>query len=159
MAALSVQKLQKSFGGLRVTDAVDLTVEPGERRLIIGPNGAGKTTLFNLITGELSPDAGSITLFGRDITRVPSHRRPHLGIARTYQIITLFQGETLLRNVTLSLLGLSRLRWNPFVRLERQEGLLARAHETLARVALDHLAERPLAQSPYGDRRRVRLAM
>src|SRR5439155_607183 len=81
MAALSVQKLQKSFGGLRVTDAVDLTVEPGERRLIIGPNGAGKTTLFNLITGELSPDAGSITLFGRDITRVPSHRRPHLGMA------------------------------------------------------------------------------
>src|SRR5947207_2360720 len=155
MAALSVQKLQKSFGGLRVTDAVDLTVEPGERRLIIGPNGAGKTTLFNLITGELSPDAGSITLFGRDITRVPSHRRPHLGIARTYQIITLFPRDTLLRNVTLSLLGLSKLRWNPLIRLDGQPALIAQARNVLARVALDHLAERPLAQTSYGERRRV----
>src|SRR5437899_4004089 len=159
MTALAVQKLQKSFGGLRVTDAVDLTVEPGERRLIIGPNGAGKTTLFNLITGELSPDAGSITLFGRDITRVPSHRRPHLGIARTYQIITLFPRDTLLRNVTLSLLGLSKLRWNPLIRLDGQPALIAQARNVLARVALDHLAERPLAQTSYGERRRVEIAM
>jgi branched-chain amino acid transport system ATP-binding protein len=159
MTALGVRGLEKRFGGLRVTAEVDLSVEPGERRLIIGPNGAGKTTLFNLITGELRPDGGSVTLFDRDITGVASRRRTHLGIARTYQIITLFQGETLLRNVTLSLLGLSRLRWNPFVRLGRQEGLLARAHETLARVALDHLAERPLAQTSYGERRRVEIAM
>ena len=138
---------------------MSLAVEPGERRLIIGPNGAGKTTLFNLITGELAPDAGSVTLFDRDITRVPSRRRFHLGIARTYQIITLFPGETLLRNVTLALLGLSRRRWNPFVRLDRQAALIARAHETLARVALDHLADRPLAQTSYGERRRVEVAM
>jgi branched-chain amino acid transport system ATP-binding protein len=138
---------------------VRLAVEPGERRLIIGPNGAGKTTLFNLITGELAPDAGSVTLFDRDITRVPSRRRFHLGIARTYQIITLFPGETLLRNVTLALLGLSRRRWNPFVRLDRQAALIGRAHETLARVALDHLADRPLAQTSYGERRRVEVAM
>jgi branched-chain amino acid transport system ATP-binding protein len=138
---------------------VSLAVEPGERRLIIGPNGAGKTTLFNLITGELAPDAGSVTLFDRDITRVPSRRRFHLGIARTYQIITLFPGETLLRNVILALLGLSRQRWNPFVRLDRQASLIARARETLARVALDHLADRPLAQTSYGERRRVEVAM
>ena len=159
MTALAVRDLEKSFGGLRVTAAVNLAVEPGERRLIIGPNGAGKTTLFNLITGELRPDGGSIALFDRDITRVPSRRRPHLGIARTYQIITLFPGETLLRNVTLSLLGLSRLRWNPFVRLERQGALIAGAREALARVALDHLAARPLAQTSYGERRRVEIAM
>ena len=151
--------LDKSFGGLRVTAGVDLAVEPGERRLIIGPNGAGKTTLFNLITGELRPDGGSVTLFDRDITRVPSRRRFHLGIARTYQIITLFPAETLLRNVTLALLGLSRRRWNPFVRLDRQAALIARARETLARVALDHLADRPLAQTSYGERRRVEVAM
>ena len=108
MSALAVRDLDKSFGGLRVTAGVSLAVEPGERRLIIGPNGAGKTTLFNLITGELHPDRGTITLFDRDITRVPSRRRPHLGIARTYQIITLFPRDTLLRNVTLSLLALSR---------------------------------------------------
>jgi len=159
MSALAVHNLEKSFGGLRVTAAVSLAVEAGERRLIIGPNGAGKTTLFNLITGELRPQRGSITLFDRDITRVPSHRRPHLGIARTYQIITLFQAETLLRNITLSLLGLSRLRWNPLIRLERQDALMARARETLAQVGLDHLAERPLAQTSYGERRRAEIAM
>jgi len=159
MSALAVRGLDKSFGGLRVTSSVDLEVEPGERRLIIGPNGAGKTTLFNLITGELRPDRGAITLFDRDITRIPSRRRAHLGLARTYQIITLFPRETLLGNVTLSLLGLSRLRWNPCVALRRQAGLVARAYEVLARVGLESLAERPLAQTSYGERRRVEIAM
>jgi len=157
--ALQISGLRKSFGGLPAMNGVSLEVMPGERRLIIGPNGAGKTTLFNLITGELRPDSGSVTLFDRDITRVPSRRRFHLGIARTYQIITLFPGETLLRNVTLSLLGRSRRRWNPFVRLDRQAALIARARETLAQVGLDHLADRPLAQTSYGERRRVEVAM
>jgi branched-chain amino acid transport system ATP-binding protein len=159
MTALAVRGLDKSFGGLRVTSGVTLTVEPGERRLIIGPNGAGKTTLFNLITGELAPDRGSIALFDRDITRVPSRRRFHLGMARTYQIITLFPNDTLLRNVTLSLLGLSRLRWNPVARLARQHALLARARATLARVGLEELADRPLRETSYGERRRVEIAM
>jgi branched-chain amino acid transport system ATP-binding protein len=159
MTALAVRNLDKSFGGLRVTSGVNLVVEPGERRLIIGPNGAGKTTLFNLITGELAPDRGSVALFGRDITRVPSRRRFHLGMARTYQIITLFPGETLLRNVTLALLGLSRLRWNPLARLARQEALLAGARATLARVGLELLADRTLRETSYGERRRVEIAM
>ena len=159
MTALVLDDLEKSFGGLRVTAAVSLAVEPGERRLIIGPNGAGKTTLFNLITGELRPDRGSIRLFDREITRIPSRRRAHLGLARTYQIITLFAGETLLRNVTLSLLGRSRLRWNPFVRLGRQEALIAGARAALERVGLGHLADRPLGQTAYGERRRVEIAM
>src|SRR5450756_1507161 len=89
MSALTVTGLCKAFGGLQVTSNVNLNVEPGERRLIIGPNGAGKTTLFNLITGEITPDSGSVHLFGHDITKTPSRRRPHLGMARTYQIITL----------------------------------------------------------------------
>jgi branched-chain amino acid transport system ATP-binding protein len=157
--ALSVQGLTKAFGGLLVSASVDLTVEAGERRLIIGPNGAGKTTLFNLVTGELRPDGGTVTLFGRDITRVPGWHRTHLGISRTYQIITLFPRETLLRNVTLSLLGRSPLRWNPVARLERQTALMERAREALARVGLGHLAERPLSQTSYGERRRVEIAM
>ena len=82
-----------------------------------------------------------------------------MGIARTYQIITLFPGETLLRTVTLALLGRSRRRWNPFVRLSRLEPLAAQAKEILARVGLDHLADRPLAQTSYGERRRVEVAM
>jgi branched-chain amino acid transport system ATP-binding protein len=80
-------------------------------------------------------------------------------MARTYQIITLFPGETLARNVTLSLLGLSRLRWNPIVRLNARRDLLDQARETLARVGLDHLADRPVAQTSYGERRRVEIAM
>ena len=85
---------------------------PGERRLIIGPNGAGKTTLFNLITGDLSPDAGSVRLFGQELVKLPTQQRVHLGLARTYQILTLFPQETLEHNVVLALLGLDRLRWN-----------------------------------------------
>jgi branched-chain amino acid transport system ATP-binding protein len=154
-----VRGLEKRFGGLRVTAGVDLSVEPGERRLIIGPNGAGKTTLFNLITGELSPDGGTIALFDTDITHVPSRRRAHLGIGRTYQIITLFPRDTLLRNVTLSLLALTRLRWNPFVRLEWQTALAERARVVLSRVGLDRLADRPLAETSYGERRRVEIAV
>jgi branched-chain amino acid transport system ATP-binding protein len=159
MTALEVRDLHKAFGGLRVATAVNLAVAPGERRLIIGQNGARKTTLFNLITGELSIDSGSVSLFGTDITGSPARRRAHLGLARTYQIITLFPGETLLRNVTLSLLGLSPLRWNPIVRLDRQRHLLDKARAALASVGLEHLADRPVGQTSYGERRRVEIAM
>jgi len=157
--ALAINGLCKSFDGLRVTADVNLAVAPGERRLIIGPNGAGKTTLFNLITGEITPDSGSIHLFGQDITKTPSRRRPHLGMARTYQIITLFARDTILRNVTLALLGLSELRWNPFIDIERQHHLVEQAHAALARVGLTQIADRPLAQTSYGERRRVEIAM
>src|SRR6516164_6933459 len=159
MTALAVKNLYKSFGGLHVTSNVNLAVEPGERRLIIGPNGAGKTTLFNLITGEIPPDRGTIFLFDHDVTRVPSHRRAHLGIARTYQIITLFPRDTILRNVTLALLGLARLRWNPVIDLDRQHDLVRRAADALGRVGLDHIAHRRLAETSYGERRRVEIAM
>jgi branched-chain amino acid transport system ATP-binding protein len=159
MSALAVNDLCKSFGGLRVTRNVSFSVEPGERRLIIGPNGAGKTTLFNLITGELKADSGSIRLFDRDLTRAPSRQRAHLGMARTYQIITLFPRDTILRNVTLALLGLSPLRWNPVVRLDAQDDIRSRAEAALGRVGLAHLAARPLSQTSYGERRRVEIAM
>ena len=159
MTALVVKDLCKSFGGLRVTRGVNLDVAPGERRLIIGPNGAGKTTLFNLITGELKADSGSVSLFGQPITRLPRRQRAHLGLARTYQIITLFSQDTILRNVTLALLGLSPLRWNPLIDLEKQEIIRERAHEALARVGLAELGSRPLSQTSYGERRRVEIAM
>jgi len=159
MTALSVTNLCKQFGGLRVTANVNLAVAPGERRLIIGPNGAGKTTLFNLITGEIAPDSGSIRLFEKDITRVSVHRRPHLGMARTYQIITLFASDTILRNVTLALLGLSRLRWSLLRDLDQQHALIERARAALARVGLAEIADRPLSQTSYGERRRVEIAM
>jgi branched-chain amino acid transport system ATP-binding protein len=154
-----VRHLRKSFGGLCVTADLSLAVAPGERRLIIGPNGAGKTTLFNLIAGELRPDSGSIALFGREVAKAPSRARAHLGLARTYQIITLFARDTLVHNVTLSLLGVSPLRWNPFTALARERDLAARAAATLDRVGLGHLADRPITETSYGERRRVEIAM
>jgi branched-chain amino acid transport system ATP-binding protein len=159
MSALAISNLSKSFGGLRVTRNVNLNVEQGERRLIIGPNGAGKTTLFNLITGELAPDSGSVRLFERDITRMPSRKRTHLGMARTYQIITLFTRDTIQHNVMLALLGLSPLRWSPLMALTRQAHLVVQARNALKRVGLDRIAERPLAETSYGERRRVEIAM
>ena len=159
MSALTISGLRKSFGGLNVTRDVNLNVEPGERRLIIGPNGAGKTTLFNLITGDLAPDSGTIRLLGQDITGVPSRRRAHLGMARTYQIITLFARNTILHNVSLALLGLSPLRWNPLIDMKRQGHIVEDARAALKQVGLERIADRPLAQTSYGERRRVEIAM
>jgi branched-chain amino acid transport system ATP-binding protein len=158
-AALSVTALKKSFGGLPATNDVSLEVARGERRLIIGPNGAGKTTLFNLITGDLSSDSGEIRLFGEDVSRLPPHRRAHCGLARTYQIITLFPHDSLEHNIALSLLGLSPLRWSAFRPLAGYAHLYEHARGVLGRVGLAHLARRPVSEVAYGDKRRVEIAM
>jgi branched-chain amino acid transport system ATP-binding protein len=157
--ALAVEGLSKRFGGLPATRDVSFSVMPGERRLIIGPNGAGKTTLFNLITGDLYSDAGSIRLFGQELVGMPTEKRVHLGLARTYQILTLFPRETLLHNVKLALLGLDEARWNPFTALASRRGLDARAQLALDRVGLGDSASRVVAETSYGERRRLELAM
>ena len=157
MEALRIQNLKKAFGGLPAIADVSLSVQAGERRLIIGPNGAGKTTLFNLLTGDLPRDAGSIILFGQEVSRLAAHHRVHLGLARTYQIITLFPKDTLEHNIALSLLGLSRARWNTFGRLPRQ--FYVDACAVLARVGLESAARRPIAEVAYGEKRRVEIAM
>ena len=108
--ALSVRELGKTFGGLTAVDAVALSLEVGERHAIIGPNGAGKTTLFHLIAGELSPTSGRIALFGRDVTRLPTHRRVALGLGRTFQINTLFPNLTVLENALLAVHGVCTSR-------------------------------------------------
>jgi branched-chain amino acid transport system ATP-binding protein len=143
-AALSITALKKSFGGLPAANDISIEVLPGERRLIIGPNGAGKTTLFNLITGDLRLDSGEIRLFGEEVSRLPPHRRVHCGLARTYQIITLFQKDTLEHNIALSLLGLSPLRWSAFRPLADHPHLYEQARAVLDRVGLQHLAARPI---------------
>ena len=158
-AALQISGLSKAFGGLPAMNAVSLQVMPGERRLIIGPNGAGKTTLFNLITGDLAPDAGAIRLFGQDVSRLKPHQRAHRGVARTYQIITLFPKDSLEHNIVLALLGLSSVRWNAFRPLARETGLREEARRVLGLVGLDHRAARPIGEVSYGERRRVEIAM
>jgi branched-chain amino acid transport system ATP-binding protein len=157
VAALRIQNLRKSFGGLPAIAGVSLEVAPGERRLIIGPNGAGKTTFFNLLTGDLKRDAGSIELFGTEVSRLSTHQRVHRGLARTYQIITLFPRDTLEHNVALSLMGLSGTRWNMFGRVPQL--FYAEARKVLARVGLESAASRPVAEVAYGEKRRVEIAM
>jgi branched-chain amino acid transport system ATP-binding protein len=157
--ALEVVNLKKAFGGLTVTQDVSITVRPGERRLIIGPNGAGKTTLFNQISGDLRPSSGLIRLFGADITYLPPYKRAHLGLSRTYQIITLFTGDTLQHNVTLGLLGLQATRWQMWQPISLYGDLAAEARKTLDAVGLLHLAEHPISDIAYGERRRVELAV
>src|SRR5438477_8017306 len=157
--ALEVVNLKKTFGGLTVTQNVSLSIRPGERRLIIGPNGAGKTTLFNQISGDLRPNSGSISLFGSDITRLPPYRRAHLGLSRTYQVITLFAGDTLEHNVALGLLGLRPARWQMWRTLASYGEISTEARRTLDAVGLLDFASRPLSEIAYGERRRVELAM
>ena len=158
-SALELGDLRKSFGGLPAMNGVSLRVEAGERRLIIGPNGAGKTTLFNLITGDLERDSGSIRLFGHEVSRLKPHQRAHRGLARTYQIITLFPKDSLQHNIVLSLLGLRRMRWGTFKALARYTEVEEEAREVLKRVGLEHLSRRPIAEVAYGEKRRLEIAM
>jgi len=156
---LRLEGLSKSFGGVPAVRGVSLSIADGERRLLLGPNGAGKTTLFNLVTGDLPPDTGSIRLFGREISRMAAHRRVHLGLARTYQVITLFPRDTLAHNLELALLGLSPLRWNPVALLSRRPELRERALAVLDRLGLRPAADRRLSDTSYGEQRRVEIAM
>jgi branched-chain amino acid transport system ATP-binding protein len=157
--ALEIIDLNKAFGGLKVTQGVSLAIRQGERRLIIGPNGAGKTTLFNQISGDMRPNSGQIKLFGTDVTTFAPYKRAHLGLSRTYQIITLFTGDTLEHNVTLGLLGLLASRWQMWRPLSFYGDLAREAGRTLDTVGLLHLADHPVSEIAYGEKRRVELAM
>jgi len=157
--ALEIIDLNKNFGGLPATQNVSISVQPGERRLIIGPNGAGKTTLFNQITGDFFPTSGTIKLFGKEVTRLRPHKRAHMGLARTYQIITLFNKDTLVHNITLGLLGLRTTRWNMLRPLATYGDMRTEAIRVLGLVNLDHLADRPVTDISYGEKRRVEIAM
>lgn len=159
MTALQVNDLRKSFGGLNVIQSVTFKVEPGERRLLLGPNGAGKTTLFNLIAGDLRASAGQILLQGKDVSTLPTFRRAARGIGRTFQILTLFGRETVVGNVVMALLGNRRQRWRPFGAVAADPALRREALDVLARVKLEGLADRPVQETSYGEKRRLEIAM
>src|ERR687897_2713326 len=102
---LQLRGIGRRFGGVVAVAAVDLTVGAGERRAILGPNGAGKTTLFNLISGEFPPSAGSVELFGEDVTALPARKRARRGLSRTFQTSRLFGGLSVEDNLYLAVLG------------------------------------------------------
>ena len=116
MAALEFHSIAINFGGVKAVSDVTISVAEGERRVMLGPNGAGKSTLFNMIGGQLLPRQGRIALFGRDVTRLSANARAHAGIARTFQITSLFSTQTVEENVYLAVQGTSPNRytlWRP----------------------------------------------
>ncbi len=157
--ALETSDLRRFFGGVPAVRDVTLSVAPGERRLLLGPNGAGKTTLFNLITGDHPATSGTIRLFGQDVTKARPNQRAHLGLARTYQIITLFAKNTLAHNVVMAMAGLQKMRFDPFRPLQGRAELWDRAETMLDRVGLRPLANRLVSETSYGERRRLEIAM
>ncbi|MBL8660327.1 MAG: ABC transporter ATP-binding protein [Rhodospirillales bacterium] len=157
MSLLVVEGLRKAFGGVRAVDGISFRVEAGESVAIIGSNGAGKTTCFNMLCGQLKPDAGRIMLAGRDIAGLSPHRIWRRGLSRTFQVAATFRSMRVRENVQLALLSHRRRThglWRPVVGLPAAE-----ADALLAQVGLAARAEQPVAALPYADRKRLEVAM
>jgi branched-chain amino acid transport system ATP-binding protein len=158
-ALLAVRGLTKSFGGLIATNGVDLQILEGETHAIIGPNGAGKTTLIAQLAGDLPPDAGTITFAARDITGLTAPARSRLGLARSFQITSVFRDFTALDNVALAVqahAGHSFRFWRP---ARREASLRAPARSVLESVGLGPRADIQAANLAHGEQRQLEIAM
>ncbi|SMH54058.1 ABC transporter ATP-binding protein [Azospirillum agricola] len=154
---LEVRDLHRSFGGVRALSGVSFTLESGDLLALIGPNGAGKSTCFNLLNGQLRPDAGSVRLDGAELVGLPPRRIWALGVGRTFQITATFASMTVAENVQMVLLSRARRLfglWRPASACFRDEALAL-----LTRVGMDAQADRPCGVLAYGDLKRVELAM
>ena len=156
---LRAEGLTKRFGGLLANDDITLDVLPGEVHAVIGPNGAGKTTLIGLLSGETAADSGRLVVAGRDLTRTPIHERARFGLARSFQITSVFPQLTTLDNVLLAV----QAHWRHSFRFWRParsiEELRQPALEALAQVGLSERAEVVAANVSHGERRQLEIAM
>ena len=163
MALLEIRGLVKRFLGVTAVDQVDLAVEPGELVSLIGPNGSGKTTLFNCVTGYLGADSGRVLVRGRDLTNAPPHRVARLGVARTFQQVSVFPRLTALENLLVFLQQhqeesvLARLVRAPGVR-RLEAAAIERARRLLDLVGLDAKAGLPAGSLSYGQRKLLAFA-
>ena len=158
-AILSIEGLEKRFGGVTATDSLTLDILPGEIHAIIGPNGAGKTTLIGQLCGEIAPDAGRIRFRGQDITALPTPNRALMGLARSFQITSVLQGFTALENVLLAVQaqdGHSFRFWRPAL---SEATLRDAAQAALEQVGLGGRADVPAAALAHGEQRQLELAM
>jgi branched-chain amino acid transport system ATP-binding protein len=154
---LSARGLTHAYGRRKVVENASLEVRQGEIRAIIGPNGAGKTTLFNLLSGTVDCRQGSIEFDGRDVTRIPAHRRCRLGVGRTFQVNNLFPASTVAGNIRVPLLLRAGKAWNPFI---AADPLLNDEIDSLAAaVGLHALLDKRADELAYGDRRRLEIAV
>jgi branched-chain amino acid transport system ATP-binding protein len=156
---LRVEKLVRRFGGITATDNVSLDVAKGELHAIIGPNGAGKTTLISQLTGQLLPHSGSILLAGRDITRVPTHRRSALGLARSFQITSLLPDFTASDNVAMAAQAHDGHSFYFWGNARKEKHLRAAAQSALDRVGLGHRADVTVSRLSHGEQRELELAV
>jgi branched-chain amino acid transport system ATP-binding protein len=157
--ALRTEGLTKYFRGFRAVDAVDLEVHEGGVHALVGPNGAGKTTLFNLLTGFTAPSKGKITVFGEDVTGLQPEQIARKGVARSFQITSLFENLTPREHVELALQG----RTSQGLRFWRSEKLLGKwrgeVDDLLDQVGLADLADRPSGLLAYGQKRALEMAL
>lgn len=159
MNLLEIRGLKKRFGGLAATDGVDLDLHQGEIHALIGPNGAGKTTLIGQVCGSIAPDAGRITLAGVDATGLTPHERARLGLARSYQITSIFPSFSVIDNVAMAVQachGSSFRFWKP---LAAEAELADEAMRILQRVGLDDLAQRTARALSHGEHRQLEMAL
>ena len=159
MTGLDVKNLSKSFGALKVTDDVSLRVEPGEVHAIIGPNGAGKTTLISQLSGQLSSDAGSVSIGDRDITHLSMPERVKLGLARSFQITSILPGFTALENVALAVQARRGSSFRFFGNVAGEAELNEAAMSALAEAGLYDRAEVLAKSLSHGEHRRLELAI
>ena len=157
--ALRLRGVGRRFGGLHAVAGVDLVVAPGERRAILGPNGAGKTTLFNVISGDMEPTAGTIELFGGDVTLLSASRRARLGLARTYQKSRLFIGLSVEDNLYLAALGVERGHFRPVLLPKREQGLRERASVMAGKVGLGEKLDVLVGSLSHGEQRQLEVGM
>jgi branched-chain amino acid transport system ATP-binding protein len=156
---LSLRMLRKNFGGLRVTDNLDLDIMPGELHAVIGPNGAGKTTLINQVSGLLQPDAGRIVFAGQDITAMPTHARAALGLARSFQITSVLPGFSVLENVALAVQARAGSSFRLFGRAAGEAELNRPAEAALAEVGLADRLHSLAGHLSHGEKRALELAI
>ncbi len=156
---LSIRGLEKRFAGIVATNNLSLDVQAGETHALIGPNGAGKTTLIAQLQGELTPDGGAISFDGADITREPAWRRARLGIARSFQITSVFPAFTALQNVALAAQARERHGFRFFKSASADSALTGPAMEALTTIGLDSRADIAAEDLSHGERRQLELAM
>ena len=157
MNVLTVQGLAKSFGGVQAVRDLTFSIAAGELLAMIGPNGAGKSTCFNLINGQLRPDAGEVLLEGKNIRGLAPRELCRLGIGRTFQVAATFGSMTVRENVQLAVLSIERKLNSPLASFEGSAK--ENAQRILQQVGMDAQSDRQCAELAYGDLKRVELAM
>ncbi|MGH7263552.1 MAG: ATP-binding cassette domain-containing protein, partial [Candidatus Rokuibacteriota bacterium] len=156
---LETRELSRRFGGVVATDRVSLAVAPGEIHAVIGPNGAGKTTLIAQLAGELRPDAGAVRFAGEDVTALPVHERARRGIARSFQITSIFRDLPARDNVALAIQAHAGTSFRFWRDARRDPALREPAAAALAAVGLAARADVVAATLAHGEQRQLEIAM